>query len=104
MRWKLRTPQIVSSEIMPGFLTTSGGLVLLHLDQQAIVGLGGPREAVLLAMQGIGGEQHAADPQFGDQRWHGPDLARCPRPPLVGPGEGDVAGKRAEPMRRFPGV
>src|SRR3954451_14380478 len=23
MRWKLQTPQIVSSEIMPGFLTTS---------------------------------------------------------------------------------
>src|SRR3954447_20693551 len=81
-----------------------GGLVPLHLDQQAIVGLGGPRDAVLLAMQGIGGEQHAADPQFGDQRWHGRDLAGCPGHLLVGQDEGDVAGEGAEHMSRFPVV
>ena len=55
-------------------------------------------------MQGIGGEQHAADPQLGDQRWHGRDLAGCPCDLLVGQDEGGVAGKRAEHMSRFPVV
>ena len=67
----------------PGQCLMQGGLVLLHLDQQAIAGLGGLREAVLLTMQGIGGEQHASQAQLGDQRWHGRDLAR---PPPGGPG------------------
>src|SRR3954469_20382088 len=36
---------------------------------------GGPREAVLLTMQGIGGEQHAGQAQVLHQRRHGRDLA-----------------------------
>src|SRR4051812_22013123 len=55
-------------------------------------------------MQGIGGEQHAADPQLGDQRWHGRDLAGRPGHLLVGQDEGGVAGEGAEHMSRFPVV
>ena len=67
----------------PGQRVMQGGLVLLHLDQQGIVGFGGLCEGVLLTMQGIGGEQHAGQAQLGDQRRHGWDLAR---PPPGGPG------------------
>ncbi len=83
----------------PGQRVMQGGLVLLHLDQQGIVGFGGLCEGVLLAMQGIGREQHAG--QLGDQRRHGWDLARRPGHLPVGQDEGGVAGKRAEHRSRF---
>ena len=61
-------------------------------------------KAVLLTMQGIGGEQHAGQAQLGDQRRHGRDLAGRPGHLPVGQDEGGVTGKRAEHMSRFPVV
>ena len=83
----------------PGQRVMQGGLVLLHLDQQSIVGFGGLCEGVLLTMQGIGREQHAG--QLGDQRRHGWDLARRPGDLPVGQDEGGVAGEGAEHMSRL---
>ena len=54
-------------------------------------------------MQGIGGEQHAAQAQLVDQRRHGRDLRR-PGDLLVRQDEGGVAGEGAEHMGRFPVV
>src|SRR3954453_6803120 len=59
---------------------------------------GGPREAVLLTMQGIGGEKHAGQAQVLHQRRHGRDLAGRPGHLLVGQDEGGVTGKGAEHM------
>src|SRR3954451_5383742 len=80
----LATPPVAVEGVVlgaePGQCFMQGGLVLLHLDQEAIAGLGGPRESVLLTMQGIGGEQHAGQAQVLHQRPHGRDLAGRPGP------------------------
>src|SRR3954449_9794627 len=104
----LATPPVAVEGVVlgaePGQCFMQGGLVLLHLDQQAIAGLGGPREAVLLTMQGIGGEQHAGQAQVLHQRRHGRDLAGRPGHLLVGQDEGGVTGKGAEHMSCGPVV
>src|SRR4051794_41985572 len=76
-------------------------LVVLDANQHGIAGLGGTREPLLLTMQGIGGEEHARQTPIPDQHRHGRDLARRPRPLLVGPEERGVTGESARPGSRL---
>src|SRR3712207_7210797 len=43
------------------------GLVVLDADQQGIACLGSPREPLSLAMQRVGGEEHAGHAKLGHQ-------------------------------------
>ncbi len=75
-----------------------GGLVVLDVDQQGIAGRGGLGKPVLLAMQRVGGEQHAREAQFGHQLRHGRDLVRRSGQLLVRQDQGGVTGEGAEHM------
>jgi len=75
-----------------------GGLVVLDADQQGIAGGRGLREPVLLAMQRVGGEQHAGEAELGHQLRHRRDLVRRPGQLLMGQDQGGVAGEGAEHM------
>ncbi|MEJ7715969.1 MAG: hypothetical protein WKF40_09850 [Thermoleophilaceae bacterium] len=78
-----------------------GGLVVLDADQQGVAGRGGLREPVLLAMQRVGGEQHAREAKLGHQLRHGCDLVRRPGQLLVRQDQGGVAGEGAEHVDRL---
>ena len=78
-----------------------GGLVVLDANQHGIAGRCRLREGVLLAMQRVGGEQHAGEAQFGHQLRHGRDLVRRPAQFLMGQDQGGVAGKGAEHVDRL---
>jgi hypothetical protein len=72
------------------------GLVLLHLDQQAI---SAARVKLSFWQCSIGGEQHAPSSVISVGT-----AGISPGPLLVGQDEGGVAGKRAEHMSRCPVV
>ncbi len=73
-----------------------GRLVVLDADQQGIAGRGGLGEPVLLAMQRVGGEQHAGEAELGHQLRHRRDLVRRTGQLLMGQNQGGVACERAE--------
>ena len=77
----------------PGQGRMQGGLVVLDADHHGVAGRSGLREAFPLAMQRVGGEQHAREAQFGHQLRHGRDLVRRPGQLLVRQDQGGVAGE-----------
>ena len=77
------------------------GLVVLDADQQGIAGRRRLREPVLLAMQRVGGEQHAGEAQFSHQLRHGRNLVRRPGQLLMGQDQGGVGGEGAEHVDRL---
>src|SRR5215212_10482618 len=85
----------------PGQGSMQGGLVLLDPDQQGIAGLGGPREPLLLAMQGVGGEEHAGHAKPGDQPRHRWDLVRGTGRFMMSQDEGSITGEGAEHVSRL---
>jgi hypothetical protein len=70
-------------------------------DQQGIAGRGGLCKPILLAMQRVGGEQHAGHAKLGHQPRHRRDLVRSPSQLLVGQDQGGVTGEGAEHVNCF---
>jgi len=68
----------------PGQGRVQGGLVVLDADQQGVAGGRGLGDPILLAMQRVGGEQHAGHAKLGHQLRHRRDLVRCPGQFLMG--------------------
>lgn len=77
------------------------GLIVLDADQQGIAGRGSLGKPIFLAMQRVGGEQHAGDAKLGHQLRRRRDLVRCPGQLLVRQNQGGVAGESAEHVNRL---